>query len=46
MSRNKNLAFGRVFILDYLATITANRFSINFHFVEVPGIEALIEHKT
>jgi hypothetical protein len=44
--QTKNLAFGRVFTLDYLDTITANRLSINFHFVEVPVIEALIEHKT
>ena len=41
----KNPANGRVFILDYLASITATYF-INLHFVEAPGIEALIEYKT
>ena len=40
--QTKNPTNGRVFILDYLATITANCLSINFHFVEVPGIEAII----
>ena len=42
---NNPPANGRVFILDYLTSITVTCF-INLHFVEAPGIEALIEYKT